>query len=161
MKRDNVSGALGYCVRGLATVLAISAVAAALLGGCGAGSAGSAGSASSLSDGTPPPTNFRSYHVPVFTTANSIDCTTLRGTTASSKRPMCGATVWNSLTTQCLLQGARTGAGINCQCYEGQAHACTPPTGSTACPSGTGCGIRACLVLNDTSSLWSTTCYPL
>jgi hypothetical protein len=92
---------------------------------------------------------FRSYVLLPIPAANGADCTTTRLVSATGKRPLCANTLWVGGT--CKITGLRAG----CACYEGQAHACDKST-SNACTGGApSCGVKACLVDNDSLSSWS------
>ena len=93
---------------------------------------------------------FRSYTLlPISTAADENECENTRLTLATGKEPLCAVAEW--WPEGCKITGLKPG----CVCYEGQAHACNEITGGTCQTGAPNCGIRACLVNNDNSSLWS------
>ena len=95
---------------------------------------------------------FRSFTNLPITGSNGIDCLSNRNELATGDRPFCANTIWVSSNSTCRITGLRS---WGCACYEGQAHACDETTGGPCTLGAANCGVQACLVNSDTSSVWS------
>jgi len=101
--------------------------------------------------GTPRP--FRSDTLLPLSVTTLSTCETLKSASnPSARRPMCAQTYFQDSSSDptCLITGLKPG----CACYEGQAHACDQMTGGP-CTSGTDCGVKECVVIDDAHSSWS------
>jgi hypothetical protein len=96
---------------------------------------------------------FRSFVTLPMPAMNQADCLNTRLVLSSGKRPLCAETTWTPAGASGICRPKGTKGGT-CRCYEGQAHACDLATGGP-CTTGTGCGIKACLVNSDTDAVWS------